>query len=67
MLAFTYIEWINKVLLFNTENYVQNSVTNHMERNILKNCMYIYIYVCVYIYIYIYTYNRCIAEINTLP
>ena len=43
-----YMEWINnKVLLYSTENYIQNPMITIMEKDIFKN---------VYIYIYVYTY-----------
>ena len=39
-----YMEWINnKVLLYSTENYIQYSMINHMEKNIKKKeCIYMY-------------------------
>ena len=39
-----YMEWINnKVLLYSTENYIQYSMINHMEKNIKKKeCAYMY-------------------------
>ena len=42
-----YIEWINKVLLYSTENYIQYPVIKHNRKEyIQKN---IYIYICIYI------------------
>ena len=32
-----YMEWINKVLLYSTGNYIQYPVINHNEKNIKKN------------------------------
>ena len=50
-----YREWINKVLLFSTGNYIHYSEINHNGKNIKKN---------VYIHI---TESLCYtAEINTL-
>ena len=44
-----YIEWLdNKILLYNTKNYIQYLMINHDEKEIFKKD------VCVYIYIYIY-------------
>ena len=44
---FLYTEWKNnKVLLNSTNNYIQYPITNIMEKNILKECIYIYIYIC---------------------
>ena len=37
-----YIEWINKVLLYSTVNYIQYLVINHKEKNMKKNGMDIY-------------------------
>ena len=45
-----YIEWVNKVLLFRTENYIQYPMINHNGKKHKKES------VCVYIYIYIYIY-----------
>ena len=45
----SYIEWINnKVLLYNTENYIQYPMINHNGKAYRKR---------MYIYIYIYMYN----------
>ena len=39
-----YIEWINnKVLLYNTGNYVQYPVINHNGKEYEKECIYIYV------------------------
>ena len=41
-----YIEWINnKVLLYNTGNYIQYPVINHNGKEYEKECIYIYIHV----------------------
>ena len=37
------IEWVNKVLLYSTENYVQHPVINHNGTENEKECMYIYV------------------------
>ena len=40
-----YIEWLNnKVLLYNTKNYIQYLIINHGEKEILKKDVYIFIY-----------------------
>ena len=57
----------NKILLYNTENYIQYPVISHNGNEYEEE----YIYVCVYIYIYIYIYICiseslcCTTEINT--
>jgi len=39
-----YTEWVNnKALLYSTGNCIQYSVINLMEKNILKECIYIYV------------------------
>ena len=46
----SYIEWINnKVLLYNTENYIQYPMINHNGKAYRKR-MYIYIYIYIYMY-----------------
>ena len=38
-----YVEWINnKVLLYNTGNYIQYPVINHNGKEYKKECMYMY-------------------------
>ena len=48
----------NKVLLNSTNNYIQYPITNIIEKNILKECIYIYIY------IYIYVTNKTVKELQ---
>ena len=49
-----YIGWINnKVLLYNTGNYIQYAVINHNGKEFEKEYIYIHIYI-LYIYICIY-------------
>jgi len=44
----TVSRWIsNKVLLYNTGNYIQYPVINHKGNESGKEYIYIYIYVCV--------------------
>ena len=51
----SYIEWISdKVLLYNTGNYIQCPVINHNGKEYEKDYIYIYVYITTYIYIYIY-------------
>ena len=38
-----HLEWINKVLLYSTRNYIQSPGINHKEKNIKKE----YIYICI--------------------
>ena len=38
------IEWVNKVLLYSTENYVQHPVINHNGKEYEKEGVCIYIY-----------------------
>ena len=49
-----YIQWINKVLLYSTGNYIQYPAINHNGKEYEKECIYIYICVCVCVYIHIY-------------
>ena len=42
--ASSYIEWVNKVVLYSTGNHIQYPVVNHNQNNMKKN-IYIYIYV----------------------
>ena len=53
-----YREWIDKVLLCSTGNYIQYSLINHNGKEYEKECVYVYIYIYIhthtYIYIYIY-------------
>ena len=37
-----YTEWINKVLLYSTENYIQYPMINHNEELKKKECIYMY-------------------------
>ena len=39
-----YIEWINKVLLESTGNYIQYPVTNHNGEEYEKDCVNICVY-----------------------
>ena len=39
-----YIEWINKVLLFRTENYIQYPMINHNGKKHKKESVCVYIY-----------------------
>ena len=56
-----YTEWINnKVLLYNTGNYIQYPEINHNGKEYEKTCIYIYVCVCVTESL------SCTAEINTL-
>ena len=41
--ASDYIEWINKVLLYSTGNYIQHPVINHNGKEYKKR-IYVYIY-----------------------
>ena len=47
-----YTEWMNKVSLYSTGNYIQYFVINHNRNECEKEC------VCVCVYIYIYIYNE---------
>ena len=38
-----YIGWINKVLLYSTENYFQYPMINHNGKEYEKECIYIYV------------------------
>ena len=38
----SHVEWINKVLLYSTGNYIQYPVINHNTKEYLKNCIYVY-------------------------
>ena len=45
-----YIQQINKVLPYNTRNWIQNYVINFMEKNVKKNtCVCASVCVCVYV------------------
>ena len=46
-------EWMNNILLYSTENYIQYSMINYNGKNILKKNVYISKSLC------------CIVEINT--
>ena len=37
-----YIEWINKVLLYSTGNYIQYPGINHHRKEYEKECTYVY-------------------------
>ena len=43
----TCIEWINKVLLCSTRNYIQYPVIKNSGKEYEKECIYIYMSVCV--------------------
>ena len=34
-----YIEWVNKVLLYSTENYIQYPMINHNGKEYFKKCI----------------------------
>ena len=57
----------NKVLLYNTRNYIQYPVINHNGKEYEKECMYVCIYTCIYTYICIRITELlcCIAVIDT--
>ena len=38
-----HIEWINKILLYNTGNYIQYPVVNHDGKEYEKECIYMYV------------------------
>ena len=42
--ANSYIEWINKALLYGTENYSLYRVINHSRKEYEKECVYIHIH-----------------------
>ena len=52
--ASDYIEWINKVLLYSTGNYIQHPVINHNGKEYKKECVCVCIYMCVCVYIHTY-------------
>ena len=54
------LEWINKVLLYSTENYMQYLVINHNEK-------YEKVHICVCVCVCVLTESLCCtAKINTL-
>ena len=55
-----YIQQINKVLLYNTRNWIQNYVINFMEKNVKKNTC-----VCACVCVYITESLCCPPETNT--
>ena len=44
-------EWINKVLLYSTGNYIQYPITSHNGKEYEKECVSVYVYVYTYMYI----------------
>ena len=40
-----HIEWMDKVLLYSTGNYIQCPGINHNGKEYKKECIYIYIYI----------------------